>query len=135
MSKRDVARMWVQEITGGRKPRLCIEKGEDNLVVVATFESTNHSKYFEEIIHEMCEELKQYRVIGTVSEFAELKEKATAKKVVVIDVFSPKYSCKTYRCPSCNYKLISKIDGSWCGGTRSKCCEECGTVIDWSEGK
>jgi len=39
-------------------------------------------------------------------EWEQMKEKATARKPVVIDVFSPKYSCKTYRCPSCNYKLI-----------------------------
>lgn len=111
MSKRDVARMWVQEITGGRKPRLCIEKGEDNLVVVATFESTNHSKYFEEIIHEMCEELKQYRAIGTVSEFRELMEKATAYRY----------------CPTCNAFVCDPRNESSCG--------DCQTFIDWSEGK
>ena len=115
MSKRDVARMWVQEITGGRKPRLCIEKGEDNLVVVATFESTNHSNYFEEIIHEMCEELKQYRAIGTVSEFRQLKEKATAKNPIEAE----RNNLTVWDCPQCGNELYSG----------QKFCDECGKAI------
>ena len=56
------------------------------------------------------EEIQQYRAIGTVSEFRELKEKATAK-------FSP--------CPKCG-SVRSLGDGF---------CYDCGTALDWSEGK
>ena len=79
--------------------------------------------------------LEQYRAIGTVSEFRELKEKATPKNPIVEVYAQSLYERKTYRCPSCNHKLISKIDGGWCGGTLSKNCEKCGSAIDWSEGK
>ena len=81
------------------------------------------------------EELKQYRAIGTVEEFRELKEKATPKKPIAEEVTKAIYEIKAYRCPVCRQKLISKIDGSWCGGTQSKHCDQCGTAIDWSEGK
>ena len=73
--------MWVQKLTGFRNPCLCIEKGEDNLVIVARFEGEEHSKYFEDITHEMCEELKQYRSIGTIEEMkAAVKYYSLAKK-------------------------------------------------------
>jgi hypothetical protein len=80
-------------------------------------------------------ELEQYEAIGTVSEFRELKEKATAKKPIVEEVSNGNYSRKTYRCPTCKQKLILKIDGGWCGGTLSKHCGQCGTAVGWSEGK
>lgn len=81
------------------------------------------------------EEIQQYRAIGTVSEFRELKEKATAKKPTIEVYAQSLYERKTYRCPSCNQKLVTKIDGSWCGGALSLNCPYCGQKIDWSEGK
>lgn len=45
------------------------------------------------LISDAIDELKQYRAIGTVSEFRELKEKATAKKPIDHFDFSP--------CPKC----------------------------------
>jgi len=55
------------------------------------------------------EELKQYRAIGTVSEFRELKEKATAKR----------------KCPNCNELLNPEY----------RFCPTCRRKVDWSEGK
>ena len=80
------------------------------------------------------EEIQQYRAIGTVSEFRELKEKATAKKVVDIhksvcveDIeFNGEHTLYGY-CPSCNTFL--------CDLWNEKSCGECNQVVDWSEGK
>ncbi len=62
-----------------------------------------------EMMVSFIEELEQYRAIGTVSEFRELKEKATAK----------------HRCHNCGELL--KGDYIFCPTCRRK--------IDWSEGK
>ena len=64
------------------------------------------------------EELKAYRAIGTVSEFRELKEKATPKKPYYVYLDEP-------LCPHCHMIL----DGF------EEYCEECRQKIDWSEGK
>ena len=55
------------------------------------------------------EGIQQYRAIGTVSEFRELKEKATAK--------SPAYQGEHEKCPTC---------GSFCIG---EYCIRCGQRI------
>lgn len=47
------------------------------------------------------EEVQQYRAIGTVYEFRELKEKATAKKAKwIFDDFTAKFG-NPYRCSNC----------------------------------
>lgn len=62
------------------------------------------------------EEVKKYIAIGTVSEFRELKEKATAKK--------PTYQGTHAKCPSCfSFHVYEDY------------CSKCGQMIDWSEGK
>ena len=90
---------------------------------------------FAETCKMALEIVQELHAIGTVEELRELKEKATAKKPIVEVYAQSLYERKTYRCPSCNHKLISKIDGGWCGGTLSNNCEKCGTALDWSEGK
>ena len=65
-------------------------------------------KSLEMAINEL-EEIQQYKEIGTVSEFAELKEKATAK--------SPAYQGEHEKCPTC---------GSFCIG---EYCIKCGQRI------
>ena len=76
-------------------------------------------------------ELYDYRAIGTVSEFRELKEKATAKKPIPIDyekytevVKNAKLLRGAYWCPNCNHVVKS---GDY--------CNDCGQKLDWSEGK
>lgn len=81
-----------------------------------------------EEVKEIClnaiEEIQQYRAIGTVTEFRELKEKATAKKV----------KGKRFEeaiCPCC---LTELYETYWAfGGVHY--CVNCGTAIDWSEEK
>jgi|GEM_PF-4946345 len=60
---------------------------------------------------ELGREVEAYRAIGTVSEFRELKEKATAKK--------PAYQGEHEKCPTC---------GSFCIG---EYCIKCGQRILW----
>lgn len=79
-------------------------------------------------------EIQQYRAIGTASEFAELKEKATAKKQGNIhDLDSHLRLSKSgfVCCGATNkeirYPLISFKDLEY--------CPRCGQKLDWSEGK
>ena len=78
-------------------------------VTIGAEKAQKESEQYEQIA-KMFEELKQYRAIGTVFEFRQLKEKATAK-------ISP--------CPKCG-SVRSLGDGF---------CYDCGTALDWSEGK
>ena len=36
-----------------------------------------------------------------------------------------------YGCPVCKRKIISKIDGEFCGGNLSDHCDRCGQALDW----
>ena len=69
-------------------------------------------------------EVQQYRAIGTVSEFRELKEKATAKKPKLDGYY---IDTGLFECPSCG--RIQKIL------YQGFHCKECGQKLDWSEGK
>jgi transcription elongation factor Elf1 len=40
--------------------------------------------------------------------------------------------CSFYDCPSCEGRLVSKIDGEWCAGQLYKYCYRCGQKLDWS---
>ena len=91
-----------------------------------------------EEVKEIClnaiEEKDQYRAIGTVSEFRELKEKAKAKKQGNIhDLDSHLRLSKSgfVCCGATNkeirYPLISFNDLEY--------CPRCGQHLDWSEGK
>lgn len=64
-------------------------------------------------------ELKQYRAIGTVSEFREFKETATAKKPKMV----VRYGCTTHECPNCGQLLHDD----------QNFCHDCGTELDWSD--
>ena len=74
------------------------------------------------------EELNQYRAIGTVSEFRELKEKATAKKVI-IKPWNPA------KCPSCGASLSESLGDGYYRHHVLKARCDCGQFLDWSEGK
>ena len=80
-----------------------------------------------------CEELEQYRAIGTVEECREAVKKQKPKKCDVIKDNFRIY----YNCPTCNHCLRVEYDhGSWMG-KKSKNCSKCGQAINWeeSEGK
>ena len=93
---------------------------------VAEMKNENPMEYINEAIEvaiASIEELEQYRAIGTVSEFRELKEKATAKKVKGISLT---HESRVGNCPYCHQFVMEKYD---------KSCPKCGTNLDWSEGK
>ena len=74
--------------------------------------------------NDAVERLAMYETIGTVSEFRELKEKATAKKPIDVRYFAEAgYSIGL--CPTCNSGINSEF--KYCGD----CCQK----LDWSEGK
>ena len=94
---------------------------------IAEMKNENPMEYINEAIEvaiASIEEIKQYRAIGTVSEFRELKEKATAKKL------------KHGVCPNCstNNDMIIKNLGNP-QGHKTIFCWNCGSAIDWSKGK
>lgn len=75
------------------------------------------------------EEVQQYREIGTPEECRAWKEKQNAKKIISFDYNN---GTVNYGCPVCKRKIISKIDGKWCGGTFNEYCDRCGQKLDWS---
>ena len=64
------------------------------------------------------EEIQQYRAIGTIEEFKDLKEKSVAKKPRV-------YANGTRHCPNEDCEEVIY--------TSDEYCLKCGTKIDWSE--
>ena len=97
------------------------------LIHIAELKKENPMGYINEAVKVACnglEEVQQYRAIGTVSEFRELKEKATAKKI-------KGERFKEAICPCC---LTELYETYWAfGGIHY--CTTCGSCIDWSEGK
>lgn len=67
----------------------------------------------------VADELKQYRAIGTVSEFQQLKEKATAKKPVKR---TDNDGYVEFYCPNCDAHLFFDEE--------QKFCNECGQAIE-----
>lgn len=41
---------------------------------------------------------------------------------------------KTFHCPTCNKKIVLRLDGEWIAGRPQKYCENCGQKLNW-EGK
>ena len=66
----------------------------------------------------------------TFNSLLEAREKQTAKKVISFDYNN---GTVNYGCPVCKRKIISKIDGKWCGGTFNEYCDRCGQKLDWSD--
>ena len=40
---------------------------------------------------------------------------------------------QTFHCPSCDKKIISRLDGEWIAGRLQKYCDNCGQALDWSD--
>lgn len=83
-------------------------------------------------IGKVIDECAEYEEIGTVEECRMAVEKQVAKKVVSFDYHN---GTVNYGCPVCKRKIISKIDGEWCGGTFNEYCDRCGQKIDWGDRK
>lgn len=75
--------------------------------------------------------LEEYRVIiGSLGECRVAMEKQTAKKVISFEYHNGTIN---YGCPVCKRKIISKINGEWCGGTFNGYCDRCGQRLDWGD--
>lgn len=74
--------------------------------------------------------LYEYEAIGTTDGCKTAAEKQTAKKVISFDYHN---GTVNYGCPVCKRKIISKVDGEWCGGTFNEYCDRCGQHLDWSD--
>ena len=94
------------------------------------YERKNEIQGYEMAIQAL-EEVQKYRKIGTVEECLAWKEKQNAKKIISSDYNN---GTVNYGCPVCKRKIISKIDGEWCGGTFNEYCDRCGQKLDWSDG-
>lgn len=57
-------------------------------------------------------------------------EKQIAKKVKKIKFTNGTIN---YGCPICKRKIISKVDGEFCGGAIDDYCNRCGQALDWSD--
>lgn len=74
-------------------------------------------------VGQVIENCVKYEAIGTPEECRSWKEKQNAKKVISFDYNN---GTVNYGCPVCKRKIISKIDGEWCGGTFNEYCDRCG---------
>lgn len=108
------------------------DKSLDNAIsayktTIKVFEKSKDSDYcttLDKVTVALLEELKQYRAIGTIEEFKDLKEKSVEKKVNIEQWIDTKCSCgyvfskhhgdgyysipyenKTEHCPRCGQKL------------------------------
>lgn len=75
-------------------------------------------------------EEKANTILVMVEECRAWKEEQSAKKVISFDYNN---GTVNYGCPVCKRKIISKIDGKWCGGTFNEYCDRCGQKLDWSD--
>lgn len=71
-----------------------------------------------ELLADWLEELRQYRLIGTVEEFRLAKERLTPKKAIIGKVFK---TMGYYQCPVCGGLLMRD----------EKFCNDCGQRIGW----
>ena len=61
----------------------------------------------------------------------EALEKQIPKKPILDTIFPS--GIKWFRCPICNQKIVSRLDGEWIAGRPQKYCDNCGQALDWSE--
>lgn len=80
-----------------------------------------------EAYENMCDELEQYRKIGTVEECLEATEKQKAK-YIKIEPYCPAY------CPTCRFELSESLwDGYYKYFENLSRCPKCGQKICWDE--
>lgn len=86
---------------------------------------------------DIVEEREQYRAIGTIEEFKDLKEKSVAKKIINIQINKMQSFCEDdfgrnmpcivnvfqFKCPNCNKKIASRF--------KIRKCPDCEQKLDW----
>ena len=71
------------------------------------------------------EEIQQYRAIGTIEEFKDLKEKNEPNKPILNNPKINEFFIKESKlCPSC-HSYINNYSGDY--------CRDCGQKLDWTE--
>lgn len=82
-----------------------------------------------DVYSRQCEQLDEYKEIGTVEECREAVEKQKAKKP---NIRKTKFSIM-YICPTCGCYLIQKYDDEeeWFCGQQYNSCPDCGQAIQW----
>lgn len=122
--------MTIQEAINHAK-EVAEEKYKEGFLCYANSGDVENDKKNDECVkcakeHEQLakwlEKLQQYRVIGTVEECQEARERQRAKKPVK-DEYN--HDC----CPDCGWIVYQD---EW-GGRYLPHCENCGQAIDWSE--
>lgn len=74
-----------------------------------------------------CNELEQYRKIGSVEECREAVDKQKPKKIIIEPY------CPT-ECPTCGHELSTSLgDGYYKYPTFLERCPNCGQAIQWEE--
>lgn len=58
-------------------------------------------------------------------------EKQVAKKPIIDKANLTDF--QTFHCPSCNKKIISRLDGEWIAGRLQKYCDDCGQALGWRD--
>ena len=86
-------------------------------------------RHLRDFAENFCEEIQQYRAIGTPEECRAAVEKQIAKKPEPIDykkymdsVKNAKFLIGAYWCPNCN-RIVRSGDY----------CDDCGQKLDWSD--
>lgn len=85
-----------------------------------------HLRDFAELF---CEELRQYREIGTVDECRTSEEKQKAKKPT-------EQTCEEktlFKCYNCGYIMKIKYSDGQIFGHSPNYCEQCGQEMDWRD--
>ena len=88
-------------------------------------------------------EIQQIAVENGIETKIILNEKAVAdalrKQIPKLPAVTRPYGendcVEDYKCPTCNSRLISRIQGEWCAGRFAKYCSECGQALDWAKGE
>ena len=99
------------------------EDTSPTLIHIAELKKENPMVYINKAVNIACdalEEIQQYRAIGTIEEFKDLKEKSEPKKPIELDNWG-----EYWKCPTCDNYVVDNL------GCRYKFCPNCGTKIDW----
>lgn len=59
--------------------------------------------------------------------------KAISKQIPKKATVDPANLCdfQNFHCPTCNKKIVSRLDGVWIAGKLQDYCDDCGQALDW----
>ena len=74
-----------------------------------------------------------YGIGGTVWLFIRNCIEKQIPKKPIVDPTNHLCDFQNFRCPKCNKKIISRVDGEWIAGSLQGYCDDCGQRLDWSD--